>query len=190
MTEDATLLQGKLALVTGSSSGAGVGIAAALARRGARVAVHYRTSRAAAEMVARAIGDGGGEAAAFQADIARADDVRRLIEEVGERLGPISILVNNAGPFCDTPFTMLAEPDWDYVMDANLKSVYVAAQQVAPEMARLGWGRIVNVGATSGLVRSHPVYGLRSEERRVGKECGGRGARERWKEGARLADGR
>jgi len=160
MTEDATLLQGKLALVTGSSSGAGVEIATALARRGARVAVHYRTSRAAAEMVARAIGDGGGEAAAFQADIARADDVRRLIEEVGERLGPISILVNNAGPFCDTPFTMLAEPDWDYVMDANLKSVYVAAQQVAPEMARLGWGRIVNVGATSGLVRSHGVYGL------------------------------
>jgi len=155
MTEDATLLQGKLALVTGSSSGAGVEIATALARRGARVAVHYRTSRAAAEMVARAIGDGGGEAAAFQADVARADDVRRLIEEVGERLGPISILVNNAGPFCDTPFTMLAEPDWDYVMDANLKSVYVAAQQVAPEMARLGWGRIVNVIGNDGI---KPIY--------------------------------
>src|SRR5437773_61853 len=107
MTEDATLLQGKLALVTGSSSGAGVEIATALARRGARVAVHYRTSRAAAEMVARAIGDGGGEAAAFQADIARADDVRRLIEEVGERLGPhltVNAVVPSqiAGPRTDT----------------------------------------------------------------------------------------
>jgi NAD(P)-dependent dehydrogenase (short-subunit alcohol dehydrogenase family) len=160
MTEGAPLLQGKLALVTGSSSGAGVEIATALARQGARIAVHYRRSRAAAEAVARAIGDGGGEAAAFQADIARGDDIRRLIEEVAGRLGPISILVNNAGPFCDTPFRMLAEPDWDYVMDANLKAVYVAAQQVAPEMARLGWGRIVNLGATSGLVRSHSVYGL------------------------------
>jgi len=66
MTEDATLLQGKLALVTGSSSGAGVEIATALARRGARVAVHYRTSRAAAEMVARAIGDGAARPPPFR----------------------------------------------------------------------------------------------------------------------------
>jgi NAD(P)-dependent dehydrogenase (short-subunit alcohol dehydrogenase family) len=160
MTEDAMLLQGKLALVTGSSSGAGVEIATALARHGARVAVHYRSARAAADAVARAIRDGGGEAAVFQADVARGDDVRRLIAEVAERLGPISILVNNAGPFCDTPFRTLAEPDWDYIMDANLKAVYVAAQQVAPGMARLGWGRIVNLGATSALVRSHSVYGL------------------------------
>ncbi len=121
MTEE-RFLERKIALVTGASSGSGVDIAQALARRGARVAVHYRSSRTA--------------------------------------LGPVSVLVNNAGPFADTAFRTLTERDWDYVMSANLKSVFLASQRVLPGMERLGWGRIVNVGATSGFVRSHSVYGL------------------------------
>lgn len=153
-------LAGKIALITGSSSGAGVEIARALARAGARVAVHYRQGAAGAEATAQAIAKEGGEACAFQADVARSDDLRRLVDAVTRALGPVSVLVNNAGPFADTPLRTLAENDWDYIMDANLKAVWLAAQRVAPGMERLGWGRIVNLGATSGLVRSHSAYGL------------------------------
>ena len=159
MTEE-RFLEGKIALVTGASSGSGVDIARALARRGARVAVHYRNSRAGAEEVVAAIRAAGAEAQVFQADVTVADDVRRLVGEVEAELGPVSVLVNNAGPFADTPFRTLTERDWDYVMNANLKAVFLASQRVLPGMEKLGWGRIVNVGATSGLVRSHSVYGL------------------------------
>lgn len=159
MTEE-TYLQGKVALVTGASSGSGVDIAQEMARRGARVAVHYRSARAGAEAVVAAIRAGGGEAHAFQADVAVADDVRRLVGQVEAGLGPVSVLVNNAGPFADTAFRTLTERDWDYVMNANLKSVFLASQGVLLGMEKLGWGRIVNLGATSGLVHSHSVYGL------------------------------
>ena len=155
-----TALSGRVALVTGASHGTGVDIARDLARAGARVAVHYRSDRAAGEDVAAAIRAEGGEAEAFAADVARADDVRRLVAQVRERLGAPGIVVNNAGPFNDAAFCALREADWDYVMNANLKAVYLTAQLVAPDMQAAGWGRIVNIGATSGLVRSHGVYGL------------------------------
>jgi len=155
-----TFLTGKVALVTGASSGAGVDIARALARCGARVAVHYRHSGAGADAVAEAIRAAGGEAATVQADLAVSGDVRRLVAQVDARLGPVSVLVNNAGPFAGTTFRTLTEQDWDYVMTTNLKAVFLASQLVLPGMDRLGWGRIVNLGATSAFVRSHSVYGL------------------------------
>jgi NAD(P)-dependent dehydrogenase (short-subunit alcohol dehydrogenase family) len=153
-------LTGKVALVTGASSGSGTDIARELARCGARVAVHYRGSRAGADAVVTAIRDAGGDARAFQADVAVSDDVRRLVDDVETAMGAPSVLVNNAGPFADTAFRTLSERDWDYVMAANLKSVFLASQRVLRGMERLGWGRIVNLGATSGFVRSHSVYGL------------------------------
>jgi len=159
MSEE-TFLRGKVALVTGASSGAGVDIARELARLGARVAVHYRSSRAGADEVVEAIRAAGGEAATFQADMAVSDEVRRLVAEVDGRLGPVSVLVNNAGPFADTAFRTLTERDWDYVMNTNLKSVFLTSQLVLAGMETLGWGRIVNLGATSAFVRSHSVYGL------------------------------
>jgi NAD(P)-dependent dehydrogenase (short-subunit alcohol dehydrogenase family) len=137
-----------------------VDIARALAAEGARVAVHYRSDRAAAEALASAIRAAGGVAEAFGADVARTEEVRRLMAEAELRLGALGIVVNNAGPFNDTAFSELAEADWDYVMNANLKAVYLTSQLAAPGMRRAGWGRIVNIGATSGLVRSHGVYGL------------------------------
>jgi NAD(P)-dependent dehydrogenase (short-subunit alcohol dehydrogenase family) len=153
-------LRGKVALVTGASSGAGADIAGALARAGAVVAVHYRRSRPAADAVVSGIRAAGGDAQPFQADVSVADDVRRLVADVEDRLGAVSVLVNNAGPFADTPFRTLTERDWDYVMGANLKAAFLASQRVLPGMEALGWGRIVNLGATSAMVRSHSVYGL------------------------------
>jgi NAD(P)-dependent dehydrogenase (short-subunit alcohol dehydrogenase family) len=154
------ILAGRVALVTGASHGTGVDIARALAAEGARVAVHYRSDRAAAEALASAIRAAGGVAEAFGADVARTEEVRRLMAEAELRLGALGIVVNNAGPFNDTAFSELAEADWDYVMNANLKAVYLTSQLAAPGMRRAGWGRIVNIGASSGLVRSHGVYGL------------------------------
>jgi NAD(P)-dependent dehydrogenase (short-subunit alcohol dehydrogenase family) len=157
---DGKFLEGRTALVTGASRGTGVEVAIHLAGVGARVAVHYRSSMAEAERVVATIRARGGEAVAVAADVARSADIRHLIEQVRRRLGPVTVLVNNAGPFNDTPFSTLAEADWDYIMNANLRAAYLATQLVVDDMRRLGWGRIVNIGATSALVRSHSVYGL------------------------------
>lgn len=153
-------LAGKVALVTGASRGTGVDIALHLAGAGARVAVHYRSARSEAEAVVDRIRANGGDGAAFAADVSRADELRRLAAEVRAQLGPVAVLVNNAGPFDDTPFGVLDEAAWDYVMDANLKAAWLLAQLASPDMEGAGWGRIVNIGATSALVRSHSVYGL------------------------------
>ncbi len=154
------VLAGKVALVTGSSSGAVTAIALELARHGARVAVHCRSAIADAVAVACRIRQGGGEATAFKADLAQAEACTMLVDEVEQALGPVSVLVNNAGPFADAPFRTLAPAAWDRVMSANLRAPWLLAQKVAPAMDRLGWGRIVNLGATSGFVRTHSVYGL------------------------------
>lgn len=159
MTADRPLA-GRVALVTGASHGTGVDIARACSAAGARVAVHYRSDRVAAEALAESIVAADGVAEIVQADVARSEDVRRMVDEVRAKLGAPDVVINNAGPFNDAPFTALAESDWDYVMNANLKAVYLTAQLAAPAMTASGWGRIVNIGATSGLVRSHGVYGL------------------------------
>lgn len=155
-----SVLAGKVALVTGSSSGAGAAIALELARHGAKVAVHCRTAIDRAVAVACRIRKSGGTTAAFKADLAHADACANLVDEVERALGPISVLVNNAGPFADTPFRTLTPAAWDQVMSTNLRAPYLLSQKVAPGMERLGWGRIVNLGATSGFVRTHSVYGL------------------------------
>jgi NAD(P)-dependent dehydrogenase (short-subunit alcohol dehydrogenase family) len=154
------VLAGKVALVTGSSSGAGAAIATELARHGAKVAVHCRAAMDDAQAVVRRIVEAGGTAAAFKADLVEAEASAALAAEVEQALGPISVLVNNAGPFADAPFRTLKLSSWDHVMSANLRAPYLLAQKVVPGMERLGWGRIINLGATSGFVRTHSVYGL------------------------------
>ena len=150
----------KVVLVTGSSSGTGAHIARAFARKGAQVAVHCRADIDGAARVVNGILKEGHAASAFQADLAIPGEARRLAAEAAKRLGPISILVNNAGPFTDAPFLALAERDWDAVLAVNLKAPFLLVQALAPVMMRQGWGRIINLGATSGLVRSHSIYGL------------------------------
>lgn len=154
------ILAGKVALVTGSSSGAGAAIALELARHGAKVAVHCRSAMDEAEAVVRGITKSGGTAADFKGDLARTDAPGTLVTEVEQALGPVSVLVNNAGPFADAPFRTLKPSSWDQVMSVNLRAPYLLAQRVAPTMEKQGWGRIINLGATSGFVRAHSVSGL------------------------------
>jgi NAD(P)-dependent dehydrogenase (short-subunit alcohol dehydrogenase family) len=153
-------LGGKVVLVTGSSSGAGVSIARAFARQGAKVAVHCRAAVRDAEAVVAGIAKDGGTAVALTQDLSDAGAPEALAADVERALGPISVLVNNAGPFADAPFRTLDAAVWDRIMAVNLKAPYLLVQQVVPGMERAGWGRVINVGATSSLVRSHSVYGL------------------------------
>ena len=115
---------------------------------------------AEAESIAGRIGETGGKASAFRADLAQDGAPEKLAADVESALGPVQLLINNAGPYADAPFRTLKPAVWDAIMAANLKAPYLLAQKLAPAMERLGWGRIVNLGATSGFVRTHSVYGL------------------------------
>ncbi|MBK8021168.1 MAG: SDR family oxidoreductase [Chloroflexi bacterium] len=153
-------IAGKVALVTASSRYTGAHIAAALARAGAKTAIHYHGSKDTAEAVAERLRAEGCEVATFGADGGSAADLRRMAGEIRERWGGVDVLVNNLGPYVDTPFLKLPEAQWDWAIDTNLKAVYVLAQELAPGMLERGWGRIISISAASAFIRSHSVYGL------------------------------
>jgi len=144
-------LTDKVALVTGSSSGIGAAIARELAAQGAAVAVHYRNNRSGAEEVAQAIQAQGGTCAVFQADVADVDQAQALIQAVQDALGPIQILVNNAGTTRDTLLLSMRPEDWERVIRTNLTSVYNVTRPALRGMLRKRWGRIVNITSVVGL---------------------------------------
>jgi len=142
----------RVALVTGGGAGIGEATCLRLARDGCAVGVLGRRAENTVA-VAQAITEAGGRAIAVQADVADKDQVEAAVAKVRAALGPITILVNNAGIEEFTPFQEISEQAWDRVMDVNLKGVYFATQAVLPDMAAAGWGRIVNLtalGAQSG----------------------------------------
>ena len=145
-----TDLSGKVALVTGSSRGIGAGIAEALATHGASVGVNYATGQKEADEVVARIVAAGGRAIPVQADVSKAADVDRMVEQVSEALGPISIVVNNAGlTDVHRPWQTITEDDWDRVMDVNLKSCYLTLRATYPAMKEAGWGRIINISSVT-----------------------------------------
>ncbi len=141
----------RVALVTGSSRGIGRAIALRLARLGYRVAVNYRRRAEDALRVVEAIRSFGGEAEAFQADVSRRDEVERLFQSVEEILGPVDVLVNNAGWGLVTPVASMDESLWDRHIAVNLKSVYLCSRRAIPHMVRSGWGRIINITSAAGI---------------------------------------
>jgi 3-oxoacyl-[acyl-carrier protein] reductase len=149
----------RVALVTGASRGIGRAIAAALAQAGMDVAVNYRVQAAAAEQAAASIRATGRRAMAVQADVSRSADVNRMVDAVSRELGPIEILVNNAGIARMQAPEEITEADWDDIITVNLKSAFLVTQAVLPEMRRRGWGRIVNISSgaaqTGGIVGVH-----------------------------------
>jgi 3-oxoacyl-[acyl-carrier protein] reductase len=142
-------LRSRVALVTGGSRGIGRAIALALAKAGAAVAVNYREHGDEAASVVEAIHKGGGRAAAIGADVSRSADVRRMIDEVEERLGPIDILVNNAGAAAARGLDDITEDDFDQAIAVNLKSAFLCTQAVLPGMRARRWGRIVNISSVA-----------------------------------------
>lgn len=152
-------LTGKVALVSGSSRGLGRAIALALAREGVDIVVNYRSRQKEAEQVAQAVTEMGRKAVAVQADVSVAADIRRLVDAANERLGPPSILVNNAGIARVQTIEQTTEQDWDDLIDTNLKSCFLLTQAAVPAMRKAGWGRIVNLSSVAahvgGIVGPH-----------------------------------
>lgn len=142
---------GKVALVTGSSSGIGAAIAKELAANGASVALHYRGNEEGVNAVAAAIREQGGSCAIFQADVSDADAAQVLVKAVIKELGRIDILVNNAGTTRDTLLMTMKEDAWDAVIDTNLKSVYAVTRAAVRGMLKQRSGRIINITSVVGL---------------------------------------
>jgi 3-oxoacyl-[acyl-carrier protein] reductase len=141
-------LTGKIALVTGGSRGIGKGIADELAAAGARVAVVARDqgrAQAAAETLA------GTGHAGFGCDVSEDAAVEALIKNVEEQLGPIEILVNNAGVTEDNLLVRITNEAWDRVLDTNLRAAFVMIRTVARGMMRRRSGRIINITSVVGI---------------------------------------
>jgi len=139
---------GKVAMVTGSTRGIGRAVAQALAEAGARVAVIGR-DQARAAAVAAEIGHG---AQGFACDVTSEAAVNATVEAVEKALGPIQILVNNAGVTKDNVFLRLSDADWDTVLEANLKGAFRTIRAAARGMMKQRWGRIINVSSVVGLI--------------------------------------
>jgi 3-oxoacyl-[acyl-carrier protein] reductase len=154
------ILHGRIALVTGGSRGIGAAIVRSLAEVGAAVAVNYRERAGEANALVKAIGEARGHAIAVAADVSQADAVARMVQRVKSDLGPIDILINNAGIAITRGIDDLSEADFDQTIAVNLKSVFLCTQAVLPMMRGKGWGRIVNIssGAARGAGSIGPHY--------------------------------
>lgn len=147
-----TTMQGRVALVTGSTRGIGKAIARLLAAHGARVAVHGRSAAdavAAASEIPGAVGVSG--------EISDPSDVHRICEQISDLLGPIEIAVNNAGTSTPALFLDATDDEWDRMMAVNLYGPRNVLREVLPHMRRQRWGRILNVVSEAG-VRGTPRF--------------------------------
>jgi 3-oxoacyl-[acyl-carrier protein] reductase len=153
-------LHGRIALVTGGSRGIGAAISKALAGSGAAVAINYRERADEAKRLVEGIARAGGRAAAISADVSQTPAVAKMVERVKSELGPIDILINNAGIAITRGIDDLSEADFDQTIAINLKSVFLCTQAVLPMMRAKRWGRIVNIssGAARGAGSIGPHY--------------------------------
>jgi 3-oxoacyl-[acyl-carrier protein] reductase len=142
-------LRGKVCLVTGGSRGIGRAIVIALVKAGANVAFTYQQSRERAEELAKAA-QNGVHCRAYQANVASPEEMERVVKQVTQDLGPIAILVNNAGINRDKSFLKMTRDMWDEVMRVNLDGVFHTTQLVAQDMVGAGWGRIINISSIVG----------------------------------------
>ena len=146
-------LPGRRALVTGGSRSIGRGIALGLAHEGADVVINYRNDRDAAERTAAEIRALGRRAAVVQGDTSVRADVERLVGVAVGALDGLDLLVNNAGILRRTPLLEIEEPEWDAILDTNLKGYFLVSQAVARHMVdRKAAGAIVNVSSAGQLL--------------------------------------
>ncbi len=175
-------LSGKVALVTGGSRGIGRAISLKFGALGARVAVNYSTSEAAAHEVVEAITSmGKGDALAVKGDVSRSDEASRVVKATTDAFGRLDILVNNAGTTRDTLLAMMKEEDWDLVIDTNLKSVFNMSKAALRPMMRQKYGRIINITSVAGVAGnpgqvnySASKAGMIGFTKAMAKEYGGR----------------
>jgi 3-oxoacyl-[acyl-carrier protein] reductase len=171
-----------VALVTGASRGIGRAIAMRLAGDGFAVAVNYATNAELADDVVAAIGDAGGSALAVRGNMADADDVTATFARVEHDLGPVSVLVNNAGITDDGLILRMDLEQWNHVISTNLTSAYLCTKAALRGMVRARYGRIITISSVSGI-SGNPGQanyaaskaGLIGLTKSVAKEVGSRG---------------
>ena len=155
-------LKGKAVLVTGASTGIGAALAIAYAAQGAKVALHYNASKAAAEAVAAEIRGGGGDVFLVQGDFSLSADVQRVVEESAEHFGRLDGLVNNAGGMvARVTYADMTDEHYDRVMDLNARSIVIATKAALPFLKRQG-GFVINtssIAARNGASNGAGIYG-------------------------------
>ena len=145
-------LTGKIALVTGSGQGIGRATAQRLAKTGADIVINYRSNTTAAEEAKASIEAIGRRCIAIQADVSQEEDVTRLFAEAQQGLGPVTILVNNAGTTRDKLILQMSLADFEHIMNSNLRSAFLCTKAALRNMMKARWGRIVNVSSVAGLL--------------------------------------
>ena len=146
-------LVGKNAVVTGGASGIGLATSQRLARDGAGGAI-WDVNEAEAQRAAAALVAKGARAIACRVDVSQRAQINAGLERVHAELGPVQILVNNAGITDFTSFLEVTEEGWDRVMSVNLKSMLLCTQAVLPDMLAAGWGRLINISSSSAQAGS------------------------------------
>ena len=171
-----------VALVTGASRGIGRAIAIALGSDGHAVAVNFASRADAAEEVVMEIRAGGGKAEAFQADVSDAGQVEDLFARVGAALGPVAVLVNNAGITSDNLVLRMSPEEFDRVIDTNLRSAFLCTKAALKGMIKARWGRVISISSVSGIAGNPgqanyaaSKAGLIGFSKSVAKEVGSRG---------------
>jgi len=149
------MLPGKTAIVTGSTSGIGIGIATAFAAEGCDVVLNGFGDRASIEHLRAALAERYGVRALYlAADLTKPSEIRGLVAEVARQFGTVDILVNNAGIQHVSPIVDFPEERWDAVIAVNLSAAFHASKAVLPLMIARQWGRIINIASAHGLVAS------------------------------------
>lgn len=155
MTEQSSGFQVKIsdqvAIVTGASRGLGKSVALALAASGAKVACIARSTEKLNEVVSE-IRAHDGEAEAFASDVAKSDDVNRVVDDITEKWGRLDIVVNNAGITRDTLVPRMHDEDWDDVLNTNLRGAFLFTRAATRPMMQARYGRIINMASVSGLM--------------------------------------
>lgn len=145
------MLQGKNALVTGSSRGIGRAIALKLGKLGANVAINYAGNEAKAQEVIDELEALGVKAIKIQADVSQEKEVKRMVKETIDAFGSLEILVNNAGITRDNLLMRMKEADFQEVIDTNLKGTFLCTKAVSRQMMRQRYGRIINIASIVGV---------------------------------------
>jgi 3-oxoacyl-[acyl-carrier protein] reductase len=161
-------LTGRVTLITGASRGIGAAIARALAEAGADVAINYRNRSAEADAVASRVTAIGRRSITVAADVSNSTAVTDMVRTIEDKLGPIDILINNAGIALIRSIDELTEADFDTTISVNLKSAFLCIQAVLPHMRARGWGRIVNI--SSGAARGAGGVGVHYNASKAGME--------------------
>lgn len=145
-----TVLQGKVAIVTGGAVGIGAAISRELANNGVKVVLNYNTSSHEAEKMVSTIKENGGAAIAVQANVSNSEEATKLVNAAVDTYGQLDIIVNNAGITRDRSFKKLSEEDWRQVIDVNLNSVYNTVSPALPYLTQSDAGRIINISSIIG----------------------------------------